>query len=349
MEGIAGVLSSIFETSLLFSGDLVQSVPGFAAKDNVDFLAQYTIYNLTKRVDQTAADISQSSNKMGSQTPLTYIVPEEEIHSGDMFCIVRLDGLDPMIMWGTGSPCGHTVMALWMTDDSSGTDERTLYIVESQTKSAYWPTPFVQRNEYRKWMELAQAATYNLLYLPLTKEARDAFNEEEAVEYFVNDMEGLLYGYQNFLSGWIDVGDDNMPAPLSVELVNVGFALVDPILQPVLNKQEPVAVPSLWNELLAQRLGLITSNGTKLYQDDITTAELYAIAQQKGMSFETMLNMKEEDAWVYPAGVGHRAGPASVCDAFVCRMWKAAGLFKDLKDEVIPGSVDKLGSSYVEH
>lgn len=30
------------------------------------------------------------------------IPPKEAIRSGDMFCILRLDGLDPIILWGTG-------------------------------------------------------------------------------------------------------------------------------------------------------------------------------------------------------------------------------------------------------
>ena len=50
-------------------------------------------------------------------------VPESEIHSGDFIVILRLDGLDPMIMYGTGSAGAHCTMALWFDDG--------LYIVES--------------------------------------------------------------------------------------------------------------------------------------------------------------------------------------------------------------------------
>jgi len=57
-------------------------------------------------------------------------VPADYIQSGDFFLILRLDGLDPMIMWGTGSHSGHTVMALRF--------EGELYIVESQD-AWYWP------------------------------------------------------------------------------------------------------------------------------------------------------------------------------------------------------------------
>ena len=50
--------------------------------------------------------------------------------SGDYFAVLRLDGLDPMIMYGTGSHSGHSVMALRMDGE--------LYIVESQD-AWYWP------------------------------------------------------------------------------------------------------------------------------------------------------------------------------------------------------------------
>jgi hypothetical protein len=53
-----------------------------------------------------------------------------QIKSGDYFAVLRLDGLDPMIMYGTGSHSGHTVMACRFDGD--------LYILESQD-AWYWP------------------------------------------------------------------------------------------------------------------------------------------------------------------------------------------------------------------
>jgi hypothetical protein len=50
-------------------------------------------------------------------------IPERKIQSGDYFAVMRLDGLDPMIMYGTGSRSGHSVMALRFDGE--------LYIVES--------------------------------------------------------------------------------------------------------------------------------------------------------------------------------------------------------------------------
>ena len=39
-------------------------------------------------------------------------IDERSIQSGDLFTIMRMDGIDQMIMFGTGSRNGHTVMAL---------------------------------------------------------------------------------------------------------------------------------------------------------------------------------------------------------------------------------------------
>ena len=53
------------------------------------------------------------------------------IGSGDFFSILRLDGLDPIIMYGTGSHASHSTMALRFDGE--------LYVVESQD-AWYWPT-----------------------------------------------------------------------------------------------------------------------------------------------------------------------------------------------------------------
>jgi hypothetical protein len=58
-------------------------------------------------------------------------IDPDTIQSGDFFGIMRLDGLDPMIMYGTGSKIGHNVMALRFDGE--------LYVVESQD-AWYWPT-----------------------------------------------------------------------------------------------------------------------------------------------------------------------------------------------------------------
>ncbi len=50
---------------------------------------------------------------------------EDFIQTGDLFLVLRLDGIDPIIMYGTGSHVGHSCMAMRFEDDGE------LYIVES--------------------------------------------------------------------------------------------------------------------------------------------------------------------------------------------------------------------------
>lgn len=53
------------------------------------------------------------------------------IRSGDTFHIRRLDGLDPMICWATGTPTAHMTVAI----ERNG----KLQVCESQTLLEYWP------------------------------------------------------------------------------------------------------------------------------------------------------------------------------------------------------------------
>jgi len=87
-------------------------VPEYMEKANKDFLQWAVNFTLVERETRKVE------------------IDENTIKSGDYFAILRLDGLDPMIMYGTGSHSGHTVMAQWM--------DGHLYIVESQD-AWYWP------------------------------------------------------------------------------------------------------------------------------------------------------------------------------------------------------------------
>ena len=80
-------------------------VPEYMEKANLDFMKWALNLDFEERKTQKV-DIDESL-----------------IQSGDYIAIMRLDGLDPMIMYGTGSHSGHSVMALRFDDE--------LYIVES--------------------------------------------------------------------------------------------------------------------------------------------------------------------------------------------------------------------------
>jgi hypothetical protein len=102
-------------------------------------------------------------------------IDESLIQSGDYFAVMRMDGLDPMIMYGTGSHSGHSVMALRMDGE--------LYMIESQD-AWYWPVHRIQRNRFSEWIKYAENCDFHVVHMPLSSEARKNFNETAAIERF---------------------------------------------------------------------------------------------------------------------------------------------------------------------
>lgn len=108
---------------------------------------------------------------MEKRTIVEYDYDESLIQSGDFLAIMRLDGVDPIIMYGSGTHAGHSVMALRFDGE--------LYIIESQD-GWYWPRHGIQRNKFSQWKEWAKNADFHVAHLPLSPEARAIFNETAA-------------------------------------------------------------------------------------------------------------------------------------------------------------------------
>lgn len=123
-----------------------------------------------------------------------YDYDESNFKSGDVLAIFRLDGVDQLIMYGTGSTIGHCTMAMWFDDE--------LWVVEVMD-NVFWPKRNAQRNRYRDWIKMARDADYHVAHLSLNERARAKFNVTAAQEFF-NRTEGLPYGFHNFLYGWVD-------------------------------------------------------------------------------------------------------------------------------------------------
>lgn len=88
---------------------------------------------------------------------------------------MRLDGLDQIIMYGTGSHSGHSVIALRFDGE--------LYICESQD-AWYWPTHGLQRTKWADWILQAEDADFHVTWMPLSDSQRKQFNETAAQEFF---------------------------------------------------------------------------------------------------------------------------------------------------------------------
>eukprot|EP00277_Geminigera_cryophila_P005811 CAMPEP_0179421784 /NCGR_PEP_ID=MMETSP0799-20121207/10012_1 /TAXON_ID=46947 /ORGANISM="Geminigera cryophila, Strain CCMP2564" /LENGTH=601 /DNA_ID=CAMNT_0021195737 /DNA_START=47 /DNA_END=1852 /DNA_ORIENTATION=- len=268
--------------------------------------------------ERNVAFLSTFAHYYMKDKPVLAHIDVDLLHSGDFIGVVRLDGLDPLIMWGTGSRVGHTAMIL--------REDGVVYVCESQSASNYWPKDMIQKTEWSEWLVAAATADYNVVWLPLSHTARKAFNESAAWAE-MRRLEGLQYGFQSLLFGWLDTPDQNLPPPLSSSFLMVGYALLEPLLK----RMHATTVLSTWKQPLSKRLGLDNVENSSL-----TIPGIYTIAESQGLSFGQLISLPEQDSWTYP-GVkdekGHkwkyRPGPALVCSAFVCRLWKFGGLLPE--------------------
>jgi len=160
--GYIDTFTAVFKSLLAFVGGLGDNpnlpiigthVPEYMEKANVEFLKETMGYELVKR-ETTDVEIDESL-----------------IQSGDFLAIMRLDGLDPIIMYGSGTHAGHSTMALRFDGE--------LYVVESQD-GWYWPVHGIQRNKFSQWIQWAKDADFHVCHLPLNAEARAKFNETAA-------------------------------------------------------------------------------------------------------------------------------------------------------------------------
>eukprot|EP01097_Dermamoeba_algensis_P000742 TRINITY_DN1261_c0_g1_i7.p1 TRINITY_DN1261_c0_g1~~TRINITY_DN1261_c0_g1_i7.p1 ORF type:complete len:600 (-),score=151.32 TRINITY_DN1261_c0_g1_i7:101-1849(-) len=294
IAGEPEAVESLYQTAMLFVPALLnQAVPEATQQHNLNFLSSYAGLNLEKR---TITDV-----------PLN----ESEIHSGDFFGVLRLDGLDPMLAWGMGAGTGHTTVALWI--------DGALYICESTTKSKYWPTDGIQKTPYQQWIKQAKAASYNVVHLPLSAEARAKFDEKKAVEWFHSKALGLPYGFHNMLFTWLDTAKDNLPCLppgrtlcLSPQLVQILAGLVD--------KYDRSISQLMFNQALNKRVGHD--------KPDLSTVEVMYEAGKQGLNWTQLTVIPEQDEWVYNDGY------SMVCDVLVCETWKAGGLFGAYTDQI---------------
>lgn len=146
--------------------------------------------------------------------------------------------------------------------------------------------------------------------MPLSEEMRAKYNDTSAIEFF-NKVQGLPYGYHNFLYGWIDTPEDNFPEILPKDLVPIAFT--------ILEKIDKNLTDLFFTQSLNKKLG---TEGL-----DISGIAGEASKRSPPMNVSDVMAMTEEDGWKYE-GYYHD-GEAMVCSSFVTAMWKAAGIFGD--------------------
>jgi len=296
-QGMFTSLDSLFNSLKLYIGGLGKnpdswipimrpSVPAYMEKANIDFLSRFANWNLTSRNEagQSILDIDES-----------------EIKTGDFIAIYRLDGLDPLIMFGSGSHLGHSAVAVWV--------DGVLNVFESQD-GWYWPKRGIQRNTWKQWVQWAHAADFNVAILPIRDEIRQNFNVTAAIEWFESGIEGLNYGYHNFLFSWLDTARENLPNVVDTEVLLSVFSILEKITKPTADT------------ILSQALNM------RLSTKNLTIPQATAEAARRNMTFEEMLAMPEIEGWAYTDGKNY------VCSCFVIAFWRALGVFGNI--DIIP-------------
>lgn len=275
-------LLSLFKTVKLYLGGFSPKhghVPQYMANANLDFIRRYVGVEFKPRGEWGKKIIDIKS----------------EIKTGDFIAITRLDGVDELIMMGTGSTVGHSTVACWIDGE--------LYVLESQD-GWYWPKHGIQRNTFDDWIKYAFAADFNVVIMPLKQELREKFNTQKAIDWFLT-KEGLNYGYHNFLYSWVD-GMHNMPGFLDYKVILPLFGIFDDIL------------PKVYDKILGESLNLRV--GTK----GLSLKKVVYEASKKNQTFEDLMAIPEREGWVYSDGENY------VCSCFVIGFYKAAGLFEGL-------------------
>ena len=297
-QGFFTSLHSFYNSLKLYIGGLGKNtgsflpilrpeVPDYMIKNNLEFLGKFANFH------------PQSRGEFGKSI---LDIDEKEIKSGDFVAIYRLDGLDPLIMFGSGARTGHSAVACWIDGE--------LYVLESQD-GWYWPKRGIQRNKFKQWIQWAHNADFNVAILPLREEIRQKFDVEKALKWFTSGIEGLNYGYHNFLFSWIDTPYENFNSKiLQAEVLLSVFSVLEKVTKPTAD--------TIIGESLNLRVG------TK----GLTIPQVAAEAARQGLSFEDVLALPEKEEWKYSDGTNY------VCSCFVAAFWKNGGLFEGL--DILP-------------
>jgi hypothetical protein len=60
----------------------------------------------------------------------------------------------------------------------------------------------------------------------MKEEVRNRFNVEKAAEFF-KSVEGMPYGYHNFIFGWLDDPSKNLPPITTLDFLFVLFSMLE--------------------------------------------------------------------------------------------------------------------------
>ena len=256
--------------------------------------------------------------KMGIQTKnsILFDIPKKEnIKNGTTLGILRYDGIDPLIMYGTGSRIGHTAVIYHQNCNT--------YVYESTDKNPfgknYWPPPYgVIKTEFDEWIKYAKKANYMVNYFELSDKNQEIVNKNMNNFYkWFDNVKGSPYGTHNFINGWIDTYNNNYPNNFSKELL-INFLSL-------LYKQ------NINTEFIEQDFGYAIKNRINMIDKKFNENNLTKILQwtiNNNFSIYDLLILPEMDIYRY------NKKESMVCDVFVLKSFKNLGLFDNYNIQV---------------
>ena len=250
-------------------------------------------YELFNSINMKSKNINFLKTQMGllleksSKTNISFNV--SSLSEGDIILITRYDGLDPMIMYGSGSSSGHTAMVLLVNN--------TLSIVESTDKNpfgkSYWPPPYgIIHTPIERWFTQANDADFSISVIRLRNNILKTLDFKQIRKTFQTFI-GLPYGYHNLIYGWIDTINDNFPMNLNSNLFS--------ILVNFLGRYYPNIIQSIIVDGLNKRLQTINK----------TMEEILYHSLDNNITFNELFTYPELDKWTYSDG------RSMVCDVLV--------------------------------
>jgi hypothetical protein len=283
------VYASVLDTLLLFLPSITGYQDPITEADNMQYFNTFT---------QMQPPVQYRAN------PGLTGLPESEISDGDVLFVSDMEGMGTTIAIGTGSSANHVAVCL---RNASG----VLHVCESTS-------PKIVCTPYAPWIVNQDAATRSVVLAPLAPQFSSAFNTTAAWE-FINATVGFEYGYPNFLFGWLDTPNANMPCmppdfKRCLDWAHVEYTAL------FLQRLSPALAAKFFGQALNHRI-----NTTGLAVADV----LYAAWNASGLVNGDIIAIPEQDSWLYDTtryGLA-TVGPSQVCSTYGCNVLKHAGVF----------------------
>lgn len=240
-------------------------------------------------------------------------IDKSKIKSGDNLQVVKLDGLDPLVAWGTGGRTGHTAIVVWNRNHTQ------LFVCESTDASpfgSYWPPPYgIIMTPFDQWFEQAVTATFAVNLLPLSDKAASEWNNDAYWDWF-ESVQGMPYGYHIMLYSFMDTHDpaQNYPKPIDDDTMNFLLPYLDRLVGND-NKSIGSNMYSLIGEGLNHRLN------TKCVGADMQNCLSNELIK-RNMSYAEATAIPEQDDWKYDAHGSFKGNYSMMCSAFVANSYK---------------------------